>query len=269
MENPAQLKSHTIKVDGVDLYYRAVGEGPVILLLHGYTLIGELWEPFVEELAAEHTLIIPDLPGHGNSSSFNEAPTFQKYAEVMSRFLEKLGVKKFDAIGHSAGAITLLYMAKQNSEMINSMILVGCGYKFSEDGLKFAKHDTFENLSEELKAFYRELHPRGDKQTKELYEQMMPILYSFSNFDIHVAQFKKMNTRTLIVMGDSDYYFKPEYALEMHRAFPNSQLWIISGQGHLPFREDWGGSASVQKIFAEVVLEFIDSGQKQNTLGLN
>ena len=166
MNNSVQLKSYTIEVNGVDLYYRTAGEGPVILLLHGYTLIGELWEPFVEELAAEHTLIISDLPGHGNSASFDEAPTFKKYAEFIINFLKKLDVKKVDAIGHSAGTIALLYMAKQNSAIINSMMLVGFAYKFSVESMEFTKDDTFENLSEEMKSFYRSIHPQAINKQK-------------------------------------------------------------------------------------------------------
>jgi hypothetical protein len=53
IDNQTQLKSHTIEVNEVDLYYRTVGEAPLLLLLKEYTLNGEQWELFVEELTDE------------------------------------------------------------------------------------------------------------------------------------------------------------------------------------------------------------------------
>lgn len=268
-EKSETLKEKTAMVNGMKVFYRIGGEGPVLLLLHGYTLTGNLWEPFVGKLSKNYTVIIPDLPGHGKSNEVVGNYTFEKFAEVMIGFLDQLGIEEINAVGHSGGGITILNMVTQKPGIIKSMVLIGCTHKFSKEGIEFAERDTFENLSEELKNFYRELHPQGDKQTKKLYDEMPKMLETYNNFDIYSNNFSETNIRSLIILGDRDYYFKPEYAVEMYNALPNSQLWIIPGQGHLPFRADWGGSEIVENIFPEVISNFIEEGKKKDSLGLN
>lgn len=256
-------------VNRLKVNYRIAGNGPALLFLHGYTLSGKLWDPFIEKLSQNFTVIIPDLPGHGKSDEVMGKYTFEKFAEVMIGFLDQLDVSEVNAVGHSGGGMTILNMVKQKPGLVKTMTLIGCAHKFTEEGIEFTKHDTFENLSEELKVFYRELHPSGDLQIKKIFDQMFPLLLAYNNFDIYSKELINTQTRSFIIMGDRDYYFKPEYAVEIHKALPNSQLWIIPNQGHLPFREDWGGSELVERIFADEIEKFINSNKSSDDLKLN
>lgn len=264
-----QFESHVVKVDGTEIFYRTCGEGPHLVMLHGYTLTGELWSPFVDELSQNHTLVIIDLPGHGRSGAMPGGHSFEKYAEVIYKLLDIINVNEFDAVGHSAGAITFLHMVKKNSDRIKSMVLIGCGHKFSKESLEFSKTDTFENLSEKAKEFYRFIHPRGDKQTKELYDELMPILESYNNFNIYSSEFKNICTRSLIILGDRDLYFPAEFVAEMYNVLPNSQLWIIPNAGHLPVWGDMGGSSEAASIFTDVVLRFLNADESRTVINLN
>ena len=55
------------EVNGVRLRYTLVGEGSPVVLLHGYTQTGHMWNPLVDELAKNHTVLVPDLRGAGGS----------------------------------------------------------------------------------------------------------------------------------------------------------------------------------------------------------
>ncbi|WKZ69561.1 MAG: alpha/beta hydrolase [Melioribacteraceae bacterium] len=256
-------------VNGLKVNYRIAGNGLALLFLHGYTLSGKLWDPFIEKLSQNFTVIIPDLPGHGKSDEVKGKYTFEKFAEVMIGLLDQLDVSEVNVVGHSGGGMTILNMVKQKPGLVKTMTLIGCAHKFTKEGIEFTKHDTFENLSEELKVFYREIHPNGDTQTKKLFDQMFPLLLAYNNFDIYSKELEESETRSLIIMGDKDYYFKPEYAVEMFNALPNSQLWIVPNQGHLPFREDWGGSEAVERIFVDEIEKIINSNKPSVNLGLN
>lgn len=269
MKAGTAAEEKTEVINGLKVNYRISGNGPVLLLLHGYTLSGKLWDPFIEKLSQSFTVIVPDLPGHGKSDEVKGKYTFEKFAEVMIGFLDQLEVSEVNAVGHSGGGMTILNMVRKKPGLVKTMTLVGCAHKFSKESIEFTKQDTFENLSEELKSFYRNLHPGGDKQTKKLYDELFYLLRSHNNFDIYAKEFEDTDTRTLIIMGDNDLYFKPEYAVEMYNTFPNAQLWIIPGQGHLPFRKDWGGSEIVENIFDDVIESFINSNKLSNDLGLN
>jgi len=244
-------------VNGLKVNYRIAGNGPALLLLHGYTLSGKLWDPFIEKFSQHFTVIVPDLPGHGLSDEVEGKNTASKFANVMIDFLQKIGVNEVHTVGHSGGGMTILNMVKNKPDLVKSMVLIGITHKFSKEGIEFTKQDTFESLSEKVKEFYRELHPQGDRQTKKLYDEILHMLFEYNNFEILADEFEKIPA--LIIMGDRDIYFKPEFAVEMYNALPHSQLWIIPGQKHLPFREDWGGSKEVEKIFTDVIKNFIKS----------
>jgi haloacetate dehalogenase len=64
------LMEQTLEVESLELYYRTGGSGPPLLLLHGATLVGQQWDPFLDALGEHYTVIVPDLPGHGRSPDF-------------------------------------------------------------------------------------------------------------------------------------------------------------------------------------------------------
>ena len=63
----ASITSRFATVDGTKLHYLTAGQGPAVILLHGYTQTSHMWEPLIPKLAEKFTVIAPDLPGIGNS----------------------------------------------------------------------------------------------------------------------------------------------------------------------------------------------------------
>src|SRR6202042_452676 len=85
----------TAAIDGLSIFYREAGpkDGPTILLLHGLPSSSRMFEPLFDRLADRYHLIAPDYPGFGHSdwpSPKEFAYTFDRYAEVMTRFTEAL-----------------------------------------------------------------------------------------------------------------------------------------------------------------------------------
>src|SRR5438128_647343 len=65
---PAGFKTQEIATNGVTIHVRVGGKGPAVVLLHGYGETGDMWEPLAENLAKDHTVVVPDLRGLGLSS---------------------------------------------------------------------------------------------------------------------------------------------------------------------------------------------------------
>ncbi|MDD3559821.1 MAG: alpha/beta hydrolase, partial [Melioribacteraceae bacterium] len=112
MKAGTAAEEKTEVINGLKVNYRISGNGPVLLLLHGYTLSGKLWDPFIEKLSQNFTVIIPDLPGHGKSDEVKGKYTFEKFAEVMIGFLDQLEVSEVNAVGHSGGGMTILNLVR-------------------------------------------------------------------------------------------------------------------------------------------------------------
>jgi pimeloyl-ACP methyl ester carboxylesterase len=65
---PAGFRTQEIETDGATLHVRVGGQGPAVVLLHGYGETGDMWAPLAAELARDHTVVAPDLRGLGLSS---------------------------------------------------------------------------------------------------------------------------------------------------------------------------------------------------------
>src|ERR1700759_4921629 len=65
---PAGFRTQDVPSNGTTLYVRIGGQGPAVVLLHGYGETGDMWVPLATELARDHTVIVPDLRGMGLSS---------------------------------------------------------------------------------------------------------------------------------------------------------------------------------------------------------
>jgi pimeloyl-ACP methyl ester carboxylesterase len=101
-----------IRYREIDLVYRDLGEGPCIVLLHGYLESGEIWNSFAALMGDTNRLIIPDLPGHGASGTWGNIHTMEELAHVLHSILEKEGIGKIFLAGHSMGAyVTLAFAA--------------------------------------------------------------------------------------------------------------------------------------------------------------
>ncbi len=110
------------KAHGVN-YYEG-GDGPTIVLLHGLPENAGLWRKVAPALAQRHHLIIPDLPGSGESP-LPEAPlTIDLMAEKIHTLLQELGVEKYTLAGHSMGGYVALAMLQNFGENINCLALI-------------------------------------------------------------------------------------------------------------------------------------------------
>src|SRR4051812_23447131 len=83
-------------------YYRKMGAGPVVVLVHGFPEAGNLWRRIQDELAASFTLLIPDMPGSGNTP-LEQDTSLAQMADCIATMLDGEGVDKAVLAGHSMG----------------------------------------------------------------------------------------------------------------------------------------------------------------------
>lgn len=106
------------------LAYRKFGEGPVIVLLHGFPENGNLWRDIWPALAKHNTVIIPDLPGSGESTFANEDLSIEHLAESVKLILDKEGIDEIVLAGHSMGGYIALAFAEKYPVMLRGLSLI-------------------------------------------------------------------------------------------------------------------------------------------------
>jgi pimeloyl-ACP methyl ester carboxylesterase len=120
-----QIKTTT--VHGRSVSYVEAGEGSVLLLIHGIAGNCENWREVVEPLARHHTVIAPDLPGHGASQAGAGDYSIGALASGLRDLLIALGHERATVVGHSLGGGVAMQFAYQYPEMIERLVLVSSG----------------------------------------------------------------------------------------------------------------------------------------------
>jgi pimeloyl-ACP methyl ester carboxylesterase len=127
----AESSSRFLTVDGVNVHYHDIGSGPALVLLHGSGPGATGWSNYnrnAEALARNFRVIIPDLPGFGQSDMKPvDAKVPAWWTGVVLGLLDGLGIAKAHFVGNSMGGMVTLKLALDHPERIDRMILMGPG----------------------------------------------------------------------------------------------------------------------------------------------
>jgi pimeloyl-ACP methyl ester carboxylesterase len=120
------LHKERLDVDGIPMViYRSEGQGEPVLMLHGFSADKNVWVRFARLLAHDHQVIIPDLPGHGETGYRPEwSYTAPAQVERLVKLLDRLHVSKAHVIGNSMGGFIAAQFALDHPERTWSVGLV-------------------------------------------------------------------------------------------------------------------------------------------------
>jgi pimeloyl-ACP methyl ester carboxylesterase len=133
------VRYHTVKVDGIDIFYREAGpaNAPVVLLLHGFPTSSHMFRNLIPALADRYHVIAPDYPGFGESAAPDHtkfAYTFAHYADLVDGLLDQLGAKHYAMYVMDYGAPVGYRLALKHPDRVTALIIQnGNAY---EKGLK-------------------------------------------------------------------------------------------------------------------------------------
>jgi len=260
----ARLEKKKISFDFGDIsYLSTAGESlknpsaTVILMLHGFGAEKETWLGFASYLAPLHPMLIPDLPGHGESSWDSELDySIHSQANRIYQLLLKLDVSKVHLIAHSMGGAIALRLAHLYPQLIKSMVLISAAGAEIKDG-------ALEKIND-----FRDLNPLVDVQTRDDFQRLLDICMSkppyipkmFFNVmaDKKIARFEKdkkifndisadldqsnylsrLRFPVLILWGDLDQVLDVADADYLYNHLVGSQKIVLTGIGHVPIVEE-------------------------------
>jgi pimeloyl-ACP methyl ester carboxylesterase len=125
---PIELPPHReVELHGHAVGYRMMGEGPLLVLLHGITSTSDAWRLVMPRLAEHYTVIAPDLVGHGRSAKPRGDYSLGAYAAGVRDLLAVLGFERGTVLGHSFGGGIALQFAYLFPEYVERVALVSSG----------------------------------------------------------------------------------------------------------------------------------------------
>src|SRR5579871_4486982 len=112
------MKTNSANIEGVTLHYLTAGQGPAVILLHGYAETSLMWKPIIPKLAEKFTVIAPDLPGIGDSSIPESGLDMTNAAVRIHALAKSLGIDSAAVVGHDIGLmVAYAYAAKFSNEV--------------------------------------------------------------------------------------------------------------------------------------------------------
>ncbi|MEO0971761.1 MAG: alpha/beta hydrolase, partial [Pseudomonadota bacterium] len=102
--------------DGAQLAYREVGQGPAVVLLHGWGVAGACFEPLTQALGEQWHVVVPDLRGHGASSPLAPDQGFETLVSDLHQLLRALDLRRAVVVGWSMGAMLSWALADEDSD---------------------------------------------------------------------------------------------------------------------------------------------------------
>src|SRR6266496_1437957 len=120
----AVFTEHTADVNGVRIHYWIGGKDSPVVLLHGYAQTGHMWNPIMPLLAANHTVIVPDLRGAGGSSKPQSGYDKKNMAVDIHELTTSLGFNQASVVGHDIGLMVAYAYAAQFPQETERLVLM-------------------------------------------------------------------------------------------------------------------------------------------------
>jgi len=116
--------SRVAKIEGKKLHYLTAGQGPALILLHGYTQTSRMWRPLIDKLKDKFTVIAPDLPGIGDSDIPKDGRDMKTAAIRIHALAKSIGVTKARVVGHDIGLMVAYAYAAQFSAEVEKLVVM-------------------------------------------------------------------------------------------------------------------------------------------------
>ena len=121
---PKPIESRFAEVEGTKLHYLRAGNGPAVILLHGYTQTSRMWRPLIPKLTDKFTVIAPDLPGIGDSAIPKDGLDMKTAAIRIHGLAKSLGITKARVVGHDIGLMVAYAYAAQFPSEVEKLVVM-------------------------------------------------------------------------------------------------------------------------------------------------
>ncbi len=256
----------TFDYHGIKINYYEKGQGPPIILLHGFGACAYTWRYLIPPLAAEHRVFTIDLKGHGLSDKPRDGHyAVADQADMVADFIRRQDLRDLVIMGHSmGGAVTLMAYLKLQQEdpgRIKKLVLIdSAGYPQKLPGfIRVAKIPGLSTVLSKVlsprfastlvlkKGYYHKdavteeqintyayfgSLPGSAAAVSQTAKQLMP-----KDIDAQTARYKTITVPVLIIWGREDEVVPLKVGLNFKRDLPDSELVVLPECGHIPLEE--------------------------------
>jgi pimeloyl-ACP methyl ester carboxylesterase len=273
------MEPKTVTLHGRDVTCVEAGSGPLLLLIHGMAGTYENWQAVIEPLARGHTVLAPDLPGHGTSAPGGGDYSLGALAAGLRDLLIALGHERATLVGHSLGGGIAMQFAYQFPEVTERLVLVSSGGLGPEVspvlraaalpgadlfiaatagpgrivGSALARGLAAVGLrpNADVAEIARGYASLADPNRRAAFLATLRAVVGTGGQRVHAGDrlYLAEGIPVLIIWGKRDSMIPVHHGEHAHQAIPGSRLEIFDGVGHLPQLEAPGRFVAVLERF--------------------
>jgi pimeloyl-ACP methyl ester carboxylesterase len=220
-----------VHVGDIDIAYKTFGKGEPFLLISGAGNKMDAWEPSIlENLSTNHTVIIFDNRGVGNTTTGTKLFSVQQFVNDTVGLLDALKIQKADVLGFSQGTFTAQQLAITHPEKVNRLILyaASCGGKENIPNPELLKssRDFINNLTRGIST-----PPSGFTLNTVIQQNKIGLSWLATNWSGICDQLRSISKPTLVIAGTNDI-LPVANSLVIASKIPGAWLVQIKGAGH-------------------------------------
>ncbi len=257
-----RIPVHTASVNGHRIAYLDEGQGPPLILLHGYG--GSMWQwEYQQPLTAQFRVITPDLIGSGLSDKPAIDYRPEELIDSIRGLMDELGLPTATLIGNSMGGGVAIGMALTHPERVHRLVLIDglpdhvrerlvsplmqrainthAPAWLARFGALLLGNRTMEAVLKEIVYDPRLVTPlvldrsNRNRQRADMITPLLSLRNSLPLWEQHFApRLKDIRQPTLILWGEHDRLFPPQVGRDLHTIIPHSEFIVIPEAGHIP-----------------------------------
>ena len=262
-----------IRSGDAELAYEVIGNGPPLILLHPFPAHHELWLPAAQALSSRYRLILPDLRGHGDSSSGDGPATMAKHANDIVRVCEEEEIGRAGFVGVSIGGYSMFEFWRRHRERVAVLALCNTRPQAETAESRAARLKTAADVLERgTSAFIESMIPKLFGKTTivnrpDLIDAAKRMMRKMSPESVSLVQkgmadrvdsrptLQTINVPTLIIGADEDVATPVADAEVMRQNIPRAELKVIARAGHYAIFEQPEAAGAALR-------QFLDSSYK-------
>ena len=249
--NIQDIPIQKVRVGDIDIAYKTFGEGDPIILINGYSFNMDSWDPtLLETLSANHTVIVFNNRGMGNTTSGEEEPSISLFANDTAGLLDALNIQKADVLSWSMGGRIAQELTLTYPDKVGKLILyaIDCGGPNSVPQSQEVRNEFMNGTGtaeERIARLVPLFFPEEWRNENPNYLENIPkttetVLNETLNNQIAAAssssstcdRLKTVTQPTLVIVGTDDAATPAPNSLTMAELIPNAWYVQINGAGH-------------------------------------